>query len=176
MLLMNRQLPTWLDLLQPNMERQVVNKQANQKVTHDQHSRDWEFMIGERVMAHNLRPGPKWIPGTIVGWNGPLSYVVQVEGEQVWKRPIEQLRDVSDTPVGDILVEEPPNQNTDQPPIDEESFPITSEASGTTQHPDEQLNPSELPANRTVMNQPTSVSHHYPKRVHMHRPPKRYHN
>ena len=27
-----------LDLLRPNMEGQVVNKQANQKVTHDQHS------------------------------------------------------------------------------------------------------------------------------------------
>ena len=90
-------------------------------------------MIGQRVMAHNLRPGPKWIPGTIVGRNGPLSYVVQVEGGQVWKRHIEQLREVGDTPVGDIPVEEPPNQNTDQPPIDEESYPFTSEASGTTQ-------------------------------------------
>ena len=154
------------------MEGQVVNKQANQKVTHDQHSRDREFMIGQRVMARNLRPGPKWIPGTIVGQNGPLSYVVQVKGGQVWKRHIEQLREVGDTPVGDIPVEEPPNQNTDQPPIDEESYPFTSEASGTTQPPDEQLNPSELPASRTVTNQSTQVPHRYPKRVR--RPPKRY--
>ena len=172
MLLMNRQLRTRLDLLRPNMEGQVVNKQANQKVTHDQHSRDREFMIGQRVMARNLRPGPKWIPGTIVGRNGPLSYVVQVEGGQVWKRHIEHLREVGDTPVGDIPVEEIPNQNTDQPPIDEESYPFTSEASGTTQPPDEQLNPSELPASRTVTNQSTQVPHRYPKRVR--RPPKRY--
>ena len=100
MLLMNRQLRTRLDLLRPNMEGQVVNKEANQKVTHDQHSRDREFMIGQRVMARNLRPGPKWIPGTIVGRNGPLSYVVQVEGGQVWKRHIEHLREVGDTPSG----------------------------------------------------------------------------
>ena len=43
-------------------------------------------MIGQRVMVRNLRPGPTWIPGTIVGRNGPLSYVVRVKGEQVWKR------------------------------------------------------------------------------------------
>ena len=120
-------------------------------------------MIGQRVMAHNLRPESKWIPGTIAGRNGPLSYVVQVEGEHVWKRHIKQLREVGDASVCDIPVEEQPNQNTDQPLIDKESFPITSETSGTTQHPDEQWNPSELPPNRTVMNKPTSVSHHYPK-------------
>ena len=34
-------------------------------------------------MARNLRPGPKCIPGIIVGQNDPLSYVVQVEGEHV---------------------------------------------------------------------------------------------
>ena len=74
--------------------------------------------------------------------------------------------------MSDIPVEEPPNQSTDQTPIDDESFPITSEASGTTQPPDEQLNPSESNASETVMNQPTSVPHRYPKRFR--RPPKRY--
>ena len=64
-------------------------------------------MIGQRVMIHNLRPGPTWIPGTIVGRNGPLSYVVQVKGEQVWKRHIEHLREMGDTPVSDML-----NKNT----------------------------------------------------------------
>ena len=98
---MNRQVHTRLDLLQPNIETQVTNKQADQKVTHDQHSRDRAFMIGQRVhmMVHNLRPGPTWIPDTIVGRNGPLSYVVQVRGEQVWKRHIEHLREMGDTPV-----------------------------------------------------------------------------
>ena len=80
---------------------------------------------------------------------------------------------MGDTPVGDIPVEEPPNQGTDQTPIDEESFPITSEVSGTTQPPDEQLSPSESPASEIVTNQPTSVPHRYPKRLR--RPPKCYH-
>ena len=68
-------------------------------------------MIGQRVMVHNLRPGPTWIPGTIVGRNGPLSYVVQVKGEQVWKRHIEHLREMGDTPVSDIPVDETSNQS-----------------------------------------------------------------
>ena len=42
-------------------------------------------------------------------------------GEHMWKMHIKQLQEVGDTPVGHIPVEEPPNQNTDQPPIDEES-------------------------------------------------------
>ena len=82
MLLMNRQLRTRLELLRPNIGAQVANKQANQKESHDQHSRDRKFMIGQKVMVRNLRPGPTWIPGTIVGRSGPLSYVVQVKGEQ----------------------------------------------------------------------------------------------
>ena len=115
-----------------NLETQVANKQSDQKVTHDQNSRDRAFMIGQRVMVHNLRPGPTWIPGRIVGQNDPLSYVVQMRGEQVWKRHIEHLQEMGDTPVGDISVEKLPNDGTDQKPIDDESFPITKEASGTT--------------------------------------------
>ena len=88
---------------------------------------------------------------------------MQVRGEQVWKRHIEHLQEMGDTPVGDILVEEIPNHGTDQKSIDDESFPITSEASSTTQPPDEQLNPSESPASETVTNQPTSIPHCYPK-------------
>ena len=91
MLLMNRQLRTRLDLLRPDIDAQVSNKQADQKISHDQHCRNRELMIGQRVMVCNLRPGPTWIPGTIIERSGPLSYVVQVKGEQVWKRHIDQL-------------------------------------------------------------------------------------
>ena len=89
---MNRQLRTRSDLLRPNIGAPVANKQADQKVPRDQHSRDREFMIGQRVMVCNLRSGPTWIPGTIVGRSSPLSYVVQAKGgEQTWKRHVEYL-------------------------------------------------------------------------------------
>ena len=102
MLLMNRQLHTRLDLLRPDIDAQVSNKQADQKISHDQRSRNRELKIGQRVMVRNLRPGPTWIPGTIIE-SGPLSYVVQVKGEQVWKRHTEQLQEVGDTPVEDTI-------------------------------------------------------------------------
>ena len=31
------------------------------------------------VMVRNLRPGDKWVPGTIIERTGLLSYVVQVK-------------------------------------------------------------------------------------------------
>ena len=148
-----------------------MNRQADQKVAHDRHSRDREFMVGQRVMVRNLRPGPSWIPGTIVSRNGPLSYVVQVKGEQVWKRHIEHLREVGDTPVE----EQTEPRSDDQIPIDESvSFPVTPDVEGdaTTRPTDVQSNSPEPSPSQT--SQPTAVSHRYPCRIC--RPPKRYRN
>ena len=39
-------------------------------------------------MVHNLRPGDKWVPGTILERTDSLSYLVQVSGGQTWKRHI----------------------------------------------------------------------------------------
>ena len=128
-------------------------------------------MVGQRVMVRNLRPGPSWIPGTIVSRNGPLSYVVQVKGEQVWKRHIEHLREMGDTPVE----EQTEPRSDDQIPIDEsESFPVTSDVEGdATTHPtDVQSNSSGPSPSQT--SQPTAVSHRYLRRIR--RPPKRYRN
>ena len=40
-------------------------------------------------MIRNLRAGDKWVPGTIMERIGPLSYLVQVAGIQMWKRHID---------------------------------------------------------------------------------------
>ncbi len=49
-------------------------------------------------MARNIRAGQAWIPGTVIQRTGPLSYVVQVAGK-LWKRHIDHLREMGDTPV-----------------------------------------------------------------------------
>ena len=46
--------------------------------------------------------------------------MVQVKGEQVWKRHTEQLREVGDTPVED--------SDDLAPVVETESFPVTSDA------------------------------------------------
>ena len=43
-------------------------------------------------MVRNLRPGPTWIPGTIVEQSGPLSYIVSVLEGTHWKRHVDHLR------------------------------------------------------------------------------------
>ena len=42
------------------------------------------------MWVHNVREGPKWLPGTISDKTGPVSYEVTVNG-QVWRRHAEQL-------------------------------------------------------------------------------------
>ena len=74
--------------MRPDIKGKVGIKQAQQKFYHDQHSNTRELFIGQKVMVRNLRPGDKWIPGTIIERTGPLSYVVQVAGGQTWKRHV----------------------------------------------------------------------------------------
>ena len=50
-------------------------------------------------MARNWRPGTPWVPGVVVEKLGPLSYLIQVETEQLWKRHMDHLRVLRDTPV-----------------------------------------------------------------------------
>ena len=96
-----------------------------------------------------------------------------MKGEKVWKRHIEHLREVGDTSVE----EQTETRSDDQIPIDEsESYPVTSDVEAdTTSQP--QSNPSELSSSQT--NQPTAVSHRYPRRIRKppkHKPPKHYRN
>ena len=62
-----------------------------QKSQHNCHAKEREFAVGERVMVRNLRPGPKWVVGIVCERNGPLSYVVETEDKQVWKRHADHL-------------------------------------------------------------------------------------
>ena len=54
------------------------------------------FAVGQQVMVRNLRPGPDWIPGTILRQLGPLSYEVEVEQGLQWKRHVDHLRELAE--------------------------------------------------------------------------------
>ena len=97
-LFFNRELRTRLDLLFPNVRRRVEEKQVSQKKQHDSHARVRDLTVGQRVRARNFRNGPRWIPGTVVKQNGPLTYLVKVRDDQVWRRHIDHLRQMRDTP------------------------------------------------------------------------------
>ena len=74
-LLMGRDLRTRFSLLQPDQKRIVASKQALQKSAHDRRARSRGWIVGDRVMARNLRPGPDWVPSTILEVLGPVTYL-----------------------------------------------------------------------------------------------------
>ena len=72
-LFLQRQLRTRFHLLQPDCERKVNEKQAEQVASHDQHAKKRNLVVGQEVMARNLLPGTKWVPGVIIQQLGPKS-------------------------------------------------------------------------------------------------------
>ena len=95
-LLMNRKIRTRLDSLYRDVESRVAKNVVQQKAMHDVHAKAREFLVGQQVMLRNLCDGPKWVPGVVVGRQGPLSYVVQTTGGEVWKRQVDQIGEVGD--------------------------------------------------------------------------------
>lgn len=90
--LMNRQPQSRLDLVRPNMERRVVQKQLDQKVNHDMHSKQRDFNVGDLVYTRNFAHGPKWTPGQVIFTRGPLSYDIELTDGRIWKRHVDHVR------------------------------------------------------------------------------------
>ena len=85
---------TRLDLIHPDYSSQVLTKQAQQKVQHDQLAQEREFFVRQLVMAHNMRPGPDWVPAVVIERLGPLTYLVETTDHLLWKRHIDLLREL----------------------------------------------------------------------------------
>ena len=91
-LFLQRTLWTRLDLLRPHVGAKVQQRQEEQKIYYDQHSRERLFIIGQKVWVHNYREGPRWVKGTVTETLGPVSFVIWTEGGMFWKRHIDQMR------------------------------------------------------------------------------------
>ncbi len=91
-LFLGRRVRTRLDLLRPSCDRQVDRRQAQQEADHDRRACSLELFVGQQVMARNLRPGAPWIAGVVIERLGPLTYLVQVDNGQLWKRHLDHLR------------------------------------------------------------------------------------
>ena len=135
-LFLNRPLRTRFDLLIPDPNRVVCGKQAEQVTHHDQHAKQRDFIVGQHIMAKNMRGDPKWVRGTIGRQLGPVSFEVELDNGLTWKRHIDHLRPLSpaaepqpesqlrETPAAetvdqDAFVSAPPH-----PPDDEALVPV----------------------------------------------------
>ena len=93
-LLMSRLPKTHLDLLQGNLASRVHRKQDNQK-KYDNASQLRVFENGDLVLTHSAPVGSRkitWIPGVVQRVTGPLSYELEIEGQSIVKRHVDQIR------------------------------------------------------------------------------------
>ncbi len=84
---LKRNLRSRLDLIKPNVQRDVENKQfvhMNDRPTRN-------FQVGQEVLARDYRL-EKWQPGTITTRTGPLTYTVKI-GDNTWRRHADRLVD-----------------------------------------------------------------------------------
>ena len=138
-LFLGRSIRSRLDLVRPDVSRQVCLKQDLQKRHHDRHAHERNFMVGQRVMVRNYRPGPAWIPGTITQAQGPLTFIVCVESGQLWKRHVDQLKSLSTPkPTTEFTIDG--NQDAEHTPADsvtpsEPTKSQTTTGSGTSLSP-----------------------------------------
>ena len=91
-LMFNRDLRTRLHLLIPDVSAHVRDQQAKQKLYHDGCSHRREFCIGQSVWARNFRGGSPWLKALVFDKLGPVTYLVELENGDYWKRHIDHLR------------------------------------------------------------------------------------
>ena len=49
-------------------------------------------------MVQNSCPGAKWIPGVVIERLGPVTYLVDVNNDQIWKWHADQLKSIAEKP------------------------------------------------------------------------------
>ena len=85
-LLTNRQPRIRYNALRASTTKQQV------RVFEDSSKETPSYQVGDAVFALNFGRGPRWSAGTVLHINSPFSYDIQVEGNLVWKRHRDQLR------------------------------------------------------------------------------------
>lgn len=158
------QVRTRLDLLRPAVDAQVANKQADQVTHHDRHAKARSFAVGEQVMVKTFRPGPGWIPGTVLQKTGPLSYVVEVQDNLQWKRHVDHLKALGQDSTGAVA-----DTTTREGPLAREEQEVVFP--GSFQEPSEESSGS-APSTSGSNSAPDTTERRYPTRDR--RPPDRF--
>ncbi|XP_063215516.1 uncharacterized protein K02A2.6-like [Bacillus rossius redtenbacheri] len=86
-LLMGRSLRTVLDQIRPNPT--LKREETLNEVTNC-HMR-MHFSVGQRVLLRDYRGTRKWLPGTIIAKQGPVTYTAQDENGYTYRRHVDQL-------------------------------------------------------------------------------------
>ena len=116
---------TRLDLVKPNLNREMVNQQHQQSIraANEKDRQRRQLEVGGSVMSRDYREDMKWRSGPIVNKTGPLMYEVQVAPGIIWRRHIDQSKptavehtvEVTDTDT--VEVSQPEAASTPPAPI-----------------------------------------------------------
>ena len=87
----NRPLRTRLDLIRPNIQSTVAQKQEKQIINAKGTIVTRQLAVGQCVLARDYRGKDKWVECTVVKQLGPVTYIVQLDSGLTWKRHIDQL-------------------------------------------------------------------------------------
>ncbi len=90
-LFLQRKVHTKFDMLQPDVQRVVQDKQSLQKKYHDNRAKLRTFTPSQTVMARDYLSSKKWIPGVIETSSGPTMYKVKIYNGKIIVRHIDQL-------------------------------------------------------------------------------------
>ena len=166
-----------LDLIRPDLGSAITDRQSAQKTYHDIRSRWRDFFLGQRVLAHNFREGPRWVPSMIAEKGGPLNYLVQIREDILWKRHVDQIISAADTP-DDVsphsTVPVPASLPSPLPsPQHSSTTPITPPPSQPVETQEQSVVQESMPATPTAQPQPSTPPWRYPLRQNR-RPPKHF--
>ena len=185
---LGRQLKTVLDLLKPNTERRVLEKQ---KEKYDQHSSIRPFEVGDLVMVKTYRENRvTWLPGTISEKRGEVSFIIKMSDGYCRRCHIDQIRKRESSLVLDESILEDTsetiehstdftivpnlsnsNRSTTDNPSNNESLSSDSQRETMNQSPISNSNIGNT-SNSQVTDQDDVSESRYPKRVR--KPPDRY--
>ena len=83
-----------MDLIQPNTQKSVLNRQSAQKQSRDGQTGLRIWVIGDDVMVRDFRQGKSWTPAVVTKVLGPVTYLVETPEGHHWKRHADQMKSV----------------------------------------------------------------------------------
>ena len=69
-------------LLHPALDQAVAISHAQQKKQYKQHAHPRDLFVGQCMLVCNFSAWPTWLRGTIIKYNGPLSYQVKISDDK----------------------------------------------------------------------------------------------
>jgi len=142
-LLMGRKTRNRLDLLIPDVKENVAHAQQKQREHYDKKVKMRAFTAGQQVWVQTFKKDqPKWTFSFISQVIGPLTYIVEVDGQEM-KRHIDQIVEAT-SPSSPLQQDDDPEQDP-VPPEVETTEQEDAAAEGDFEQPPDQAQVDEQP-------------------------------